>query len=369
MDYTPTLTPSDFVAIFNQTMDIAFPIVVINGEISNFRISKNKWVYFDIKDESASLKCFTTTYSLKLPIQDGMKVNMTARPQLHPLYNLSMTVLDIQPSGEGSIKKAIDILKDKLEKEGLFAEDRKRALPYPPKSIGLITSSESAAYGDFIKVLNNRWPILDIKLIDTKVQGDGASDEIISAIQNFNQHTTVDVLVIIRGGGSADDLLAFQHENLVRIIAESRIPTLVAIGHERDISLSELAADLRASTPSNAAEILVPSREEVINFYKTKIINSKSTIISIYETSVKDLEFNKNSLEQAVDKMFNINKILIDAYNRTLKAIDPDAVLKKGYALIKNSNGRLVSNGANLKKDEIISIKFSDTERDARVLG
>jgi exodeoxyribonuclease VII large subunit len=144
---------------------------------------------------------------------------------------------------------------------------------------------------------------------------------------------------------------------------------VVAIGHERDVSLSELAADLRASTPSNAAEILVPSKEEVINFYSTKIINSKSTVIKVYETYIKDLDFCKNSLEQAVAKMFNINKILLDAYSRTLKANDPDAVLKKGYALIKNSKGQWVSSGVNLKKDEIISIKFSDTEREARVLG
>lgn len=369
MDYLPILTPSDFVALFNQTLEVAYPVVVLSGEVSNFRISKNKWVYFDIKDEYASLKCFTTTYSLKLPIQDGMKVNMSARPQLHPLYNLSLTVVDIQPSGEGSIKKAIDILKEKLEKEGLFSAERKRILPFPPKRVGLITSSESAAYGDFIKVLTNRWPLIEIELIDTKVQGEGASDEIIDAIHHFNQKREADVLVIIRGGGSSDDLLAFQHENLVRVIAESRTPTLVAIGHERDVSLAELVADVRASTPSNAAEILAPSKNEVLNFYKEQIINSKQKMLNLYDLSLKDLQKYSNMLNQNTEKMFNINKILLNSYKLTLKALDPNEVLRKGYSIVKDSSGKVVNKGSILKKDELISINFSDTEREARVLG
>lgn len=369
MNYLPTLTPSDFVAIFNQTLEITYPVVVLSGEVSNFRISKNKWVYFDLKDESASLKCFTTTYSLKMPIQDGMKVSMSAKPQLHPLYNLSLTVIDIQPSGEGSIKKAIDLLKEKLEKEGLFSDERKRTLPFLPSKIGLITSSESAAYGDFVKILNNRWPLIEIKLIDTKVQGEGTSEEIINAIQHFNQHSNADVLVIIRGGGSADDLIAFQHEALVRAIAESRIPTLVAIGHERDISLSELASDLRASTPSNAAEILAPSKDEFKSFYYEKLLYSKNSIFNLYETTKKDLGIYKNILNSSVEKMLNINRILINSYASTLNVVDPDAVLKKGYTLIKDGNGNLIKRGASLKKDDIVTMKFSDTEREARVIG
>lgn len=369
MDYLPNLTPSDFVAIFNQTLEVTYPIVILKGEVSNFRVSKNKWVYFDIKDESASLKCFTNVYNLKMPIDNGMVVNLVAKPQLHPLYNLSLTVMDMQPAGEGSINKAVDILKDKLEKEGLFAQERKRTLPYPPKRIGLITSSESAAYGDFIKVINNRWPIAEVSLKDTKLQGEGASDEIADAIHYFNQHSEAEILVIIRGGGSTDDLLAFQHENLVRVIAESRIPTLVAIGHERDISLAELAADVRASTPSNAAEIIAPSKEEVISLYVEKILNLKQKITSLHEKQNSEVENHKNTLDVLVNKILGMNKMLVESYSSTLRALDPDQILRKGYAVIKNNQGQILNSGKKLNKDELISIKFSDVEREARVIG
>ena len=130
----PILSPSDFVAIFNQTLEIAYPVICIEGEISNFKIAKKKWVYFDIKDDTASLRCFASVFNLRMPLRDGMTVTMTAHPQLHPLYNLSLNVIDVTPLGEGSIKKAADLLKLQLEKEGLCLASRKRQLPYPPEA-------------------------------------------------------------------------------------------------------------------------------------------------------------------------------------------------------------------------------------------
>lgn len=369
MSLIPTLTPSDFVAIFNQTLEISFPVVVVNGEVSNLRVSKNKWVYFDIKDADASLKCFATVYSLKLPLENGMMVTITARPQLHPLYNLSLTISDVVPAGEGSIKKAADLLKAQLEKEGLFAPERKRLLPYPPTSIGLITSSESAAYGDFVKILKQRWPLIEVVLKDTKVQGAGASDEIVEAIHSFNQHSNVEVLVIIRGGGSADDLVAFQQEHMVRAVAESRIPTLIAIGHERDISLVELVADVRASTPSNAAELLVPSKAEIKILMKERINSLIDKLTHILKTEQSYLENKSEYLNKIVSTIIQNERAFISSKNNILKVLDPDAVLRKGYSIVRDTKGHVIRQAKLVKTGDKITIQFADASKDARVIG
>src|SRR5665213_3602045 len=256
---------SDFVALLNQTLEYAYPGVVITGELANFRVSKNKWVYFDLKDELASVKFFGSVYNLPGPLEDGMLLRVRGQPRLHPLYGFSVTVSSIQPAGEGSIKRAAALLQAKLAAEGLFDESRKRPLPYPPSRIGLITSAQSAAYADFIKIINARWQGVEIQLIDVQVQGEVAPDQITAALERFNgEAEPPETIVIIRGGGSAEDLAAFSTEQVTRAVAASRVPTLVAIGHEIDLSLAELAADRRASTPSNAAELLVPDRAQAL---------------------------------------------------------------------------------------------------------
>lgn len=256
---------SDFVAYLNQTLEIAYPFVTIEGELSNFRVSKNRWVYFDLKDAGASVRFFGTVYSLPGPLEDGMVVRVSGSPRLHAQYGFSVNFQAIQPVGEGSIRKAADLLQAKLAAEGLFDPQRKRALPYPPRRIALITAGGSAAYADFIKITNARWRGLTIDHYDVLVQGEQAPGQIVAAIGAVNALADVpDVLVLTRGGGSAEDLAAFSSELVTRAVAASRVPTLVAIGHEVDISLAELAADQRASTPSNAAELLTPDRQEVL---------------------------------------------------------------------------------------------------------
>src|SRR5581483_9878111 len=256
------LTPSQFVAIFNQTLDLAYPSVAISGELANFRISKQKWVYFDLKDESSTLKFFGSVYQLPGPLKDGLMLKIRAQPRLHHTYGFSLNVLHIEPTGEGSIKKAAELLQAKLASEGLFDPARKRHLPYPPERIGLITSSGAAAYADFKKVLNARWRGLIIDFVDVQVQGESAPAQIVEALERLNEEAQPpEVIVLIRGGGSPEDLIAFSSEQVTRAVAASRVPTLVAIGHETDISLAELAADKRASTPSNAAELLVPDHK------------------------------------------------------------------------------------------------------------
>lgn len=362
-------SPTDFVAVFNQTVSTAYPLVAIEGEVSNFRIAKERWVYFDIKDEFSSLRVFGTVYQLAHAIEDGMLVRLNARPELHPQYNFSLQMVDVVPSGKGSIKKSFDILLAKLTAEGLFEVSRKRELPYPPNRIGLITSNEAAAYGDFIKVLTARWPLIEINLANVRVQGDSAAGEIIAALHHFNLlPEPVDVIVVIRGGGSAEDLLAFQDEHLTRAIAESRIPTLVAIGHERDISLAELAADVRASTPSNAAELIAPSRDEVLAAHRERLLRCSTIVSSLVSSWRSELQETSQSLRTKFDQLLVSERQDIKRIAEVLAAFNPTLVLTRGYALVR-SGGALVRSAKQAKPGDELKLTFHDGERRASVIG
>lgn len=360
-------TPTDFVAIVNQVFDTAVPRVAIVGEISNYKVSRNQWVYFDIKDEFASLKCFMTVYQLSVPIEDGMKVRVIATPKLHPLYNFSLTVEAILPVGEGSIKKATELLEAKLRLEGLFDESRKRSLPFAPETICLIASRESAAYGDFQKVSAARWGNARILHEEVRVQGDLAAKEIIEAIARQNSSDSrPEVLVITRGGGSTDDLLVFQDEQLVRAIAASRIPTLVAIGHERDISLAELAADVRASTPSNAAELLFPSHSEE---RQDLIYLSENIAVQFRKKILEEDQYSRRILDE-IRHLFTATLQNENGWVQTQKMLldarDPRAILRRGYAQVRQ--GDLVIRSAKvLKKGDLLSLQMADGQVTATI--
>lgn len=351
---------SDFVAVFNQTIEYAYPQVTIVGELANFRVSKNQWVYFDLKDEHTRLSFFGSVRNLPGPLEEGMLLKVSGVPRLHPQFGFSINASNIQLSGEGTIKKAAKLLEAKLAKEGLFDESRKRTLPYPPASVGLITSGESAAYADFVKVLGGRWGGIDIKHFDVQVQGEVAPTQIVEALEYFNSHEQpVDVLVIIRGGGSADDLQAFSTENVTRVIAASRIPTLVAIGHEVDLSLAELAADKRASTPSNAAELLVPDKRAELSSmsdYKARL----KQYLKNYLDEIKSLaqEYSR-VLEQNIDNIFSHQFININHYKNFLEIANPANILKRGYAIVR-INKQVIKSAHKLKKGDSLSIQLSD---------
>lgn len=351
---------SDFVAVFNQTIEHAYPSATVVGELANFRVSKNRWVYFDLKDESASVKFFGTVYQLPGPLEDGLMVQVTGTPRLHPLYGFSITAQSIQPVGEGSLKRAAALLEEKLRKEGLFDASRKRPLPYPPKRIGLITSGESAAYHDFIKILNERWGGIEIELADVQVQGERAPGQLIAALDYFNTHENpVDVLVMTRGGGSAEDLAAFSHEQLTRAIAASRIPTIVAIGHEVDISLVELAADKRASTPSNAAELLVPDKRVVLeNIRDVQVALGKYLQASVSQAQ-KTLQTNVTELTQATNQYLRDIRHELHLRQQVLAALSPTDALRRGYAVLR-SEGRILTSVNAVSVGEEIDIELQD---------
>lgn len=360
-------TVGEFVAVLNQTLEYAYPAVTVVGELANFRVSKNKWVYFDLKDELATVRFFGTVYQLPGPLEDGMVLAVRGLPRLHPLYGFSVNVVSMRAAGEGSIKKAAALLEEKLAKEGLFDPERKRPLPYPPQKIGLITSAESAAYRDFVKVLGARWGGLEVSLIDVQVQGEAAAAQIVAAIEQFNQLAEPpEVLVITRGGGSAEDLQAFSTEQVTRAVAASRIPTLVAIGHEIDTSLAELAADQRASTPSNAAELLVPDRRAVLSALKADQALLERETRQIIKDAAVSAKLSAKTLHDAAERALRSSGQQLLLKKNLLAAYDPQKALARGYALVRQ-NGSLVRSGKQVTAGEDININLSDAQVTATV--
>ena len=362
-----TLGVSQAIDLINQTLDQAFPFVLIEGEVASFKVNQGKFAFFDIKDESGSLGCFMMAFQLKFPIEDGMKVKVLAQPKITPWGKFSLTVREVMPVGEGSLKKSFELLKSKLEAEGLFDESRKRALPPLPRRIGVVSSSQAAGYADFIKILDNRWGNLEIILVDVPVQGMESPDQIIGAISHLNELAEpVDVIAILRGGGSVDDLSSFSQEAVVRAIAKSRTPTIVGVGHEIDVSLSDLVADVRAATPSNAAELLVPDKTQLMAGTKKIIQQIEKMTIDSVEDALQTKRELTESIEASLNTFFISKLETLNFIKRNLYQLNPEVVLQRGYSIVK-SGSRVVRHTADvILKDDVI-IQLSDGTVGARI--
>jgi exodeoxyribonuclease VII large subunit len=332
------LSVSDFIALTNQTLEYSYPSIEVEGEVSSYKVNQGKFVFFDLKDAGGTVGCFMTVWQLRIPIEDGMKVIVTATPKLTQWGKFSLTVRAIRPSGEGALKKSFELLRAKLDAEGLFAEDRKRAIPATPSYIGVISSTQAAGYIDFTKILNDRWGGVNVETAHVQVQGEKAPDQIIRALKFFNEkEQTPEVIVILRGGGSADDLAAFNDEPLVRAIASSRVPVMTAIGHEVDVSLADLAADVRASTPSNAAQLLVPDREEMRREVMAKTrglaVRVEREVVEYRRLLRVKLGESLQTIELAADQSTRT----LAQLQRVLATSNPETVLKKGYAIVRGT--------------------------------
>ncbi len=353
----PTFSVSDFVALTNQTLEYAYPSVEVIGEVSGFKVNQGKFVFFDIKDEGASVGCFMMLFSLRTALEDGMKVVVTAQPKLTQWGKFSLTVRSVQPVGEGSLKRSFELLKAKLDKEGLFKPERKRPLPELPLRIGVISSTGAAGYGDFIKILDERWGGLQVDVAHTQVQGVTAAEQIVRALQYFNESAEPrDAIVIVRGGGSLDDLSTFNDEVLVRVIASSRLPVMTGIGHEDDVSLADLAADKRASTPSNAAQLLVPDRREFVASLKSSIFSAAASLQRVYDRRQQQLETDIQRINIRLQRRY---ETLLDTYQsliRSLKQLNPQNVLNRGYSLIKLENNQSIDT---VKAGDVLDIETS----------
>lgn len=351
------LQVSDLLALINQTLEYAYPSVVVEGEVASFKRSKGKYIFFDIKDDEGAVSCFMMAYTLRQPLEDGMRVRLVAQPRLTAWGKFSLTVRDVQPVGEGSIKRAFQLLLAKLQKEGLFDAARKRQLLRIPRYIGLIASVESAGYADFIKILNHRWGGVVVQVADVQVQGLDAAGQIIRAIDHMNQlQEPPDVLVIVRGGGSADDLSVFNDEQLVRAIAASRVPTLVGVGHEVDTSLCDLAADVRAATPSNAAQLLVPDRHAMLAELTQREHRLTERVLHRFTATRQKIDTAAAHMLTAMQQALTNQRRQLKQAELLLKQCDPQTALQRGYALVRNEQQAIVRDSKALRPGDVLTI-------------
>lgn len=404
------ISVTEFVNIINETLAFAYPEVIIEGEVSSFKVNQGRWVFFDLKDQNNTISCFMTVYQLKLPLEDGMKVRITGAPKVTKFSKFSVTVRAVELAGEGELKRAMELLRRKLEAEGLFDPARKRSLPAFPARIGLVTSGTSAAYADFIKVLSARFGGMHILLADVSVQGAAAPDQIVGALTYFNQlPEPVDVLVLIRGGGSLEDLMAFSTEPVARAVAASRTPIIVGVGHEIDFSLADYAADVRAATPTDAARLVVPDRAEILARvehigHRTEAALSAAIDrrITAVGTAISRLESYLRHPRERVDQLLagltrGLDRLghgaearqqqvrsyerVVASYERVtlpqrharlvalarlLTSVDPAAVLARGYAIVRTDAGvlkdpSLVSDG------DALMLQLAQGHLDAKV--
>jgi exodeoxyribonuclease VII large subunit len=365
MEKTPSLQLSvgDFIALTNQTLEFAYPSVEVEGEVASFKVNQGKFVFFDIKDASGSVGCFMMVWQLRVPIEDGMKVIVTAMPKITQWGKFSLTVRLIRPSGEGSLKKSFELLRAKLDKEGLFTLERKRPLPRIPRHVAVISSTDAAGYADFIKIVNDRWGGVKIDVAHVQVQGTNAPDQMIKALKYFNSRKVLpEVIVIIRGGGSADDLSAFNDEALVREIATSRVPTLVGVGHEVDISLADMVADVRAATPSNAAQILVPDRNEIIRSVHVQLRSLLPRTGQAIERQQQEVRQYLERVITAISQRHEMHEDQLRNIRQVLAELNPQKVLERGYALMRGE--AKVGNIIEIEKDDIlITAEVQDVRR------
>lgn len=383
------LTVSEFVEIVNTVLRDTLPadVFAIEGEVSGYRVSQGQWVSFDLKDDGALVNIFLPVWKLQVPLEDGMRVRVTGVPRVYPKYGkFSLSAEQIELSGEGALRKALAALRLRLEKEGLFDPSRKRSLPRFPERIALVASRESAAYGDFLRILSERWGGLHIDVYHVLVQGDRAPQDIVQAIERASAGA-YDVIVVTRGGGSFEELMCFNDERVVRAIHASRIPTMVAIGHERDITLAEEAADVRGSTPTDCARRLVPDRRDIqyelanrtasIEAHLQQRIDRGRSIIeralsapsvwmsvqrSLLREQVARLETNVRQWERGLRER-------LAAVMRLLGSLDPNAVLARGYAMVRNAKGESIASKQSLRPGDLLHVIFQDGEVQTRVDG
>jgi exodeoxyribonuclease VII large subunit len=390
------LSVSQLTAQLKGTVEECFGSVWVAGEISNYSQPQSGHAYFTLKDDAAQLRAVlwkTTAARLKLQLHDGLDVVCHGRLDVYPPRGSYQLVVDqLQPQGLGALELALRQLREKLTKEGLFDRERKRTLPRFPRRIGVVTSPTSAAVRDFLKVLGRRWSGVETLIFPARVQGDCAADEIVAAIRLANRVTpTLDVLVLARGGGSLEDLWCFNEEPVVRAIAASRVPTVSAIGHEIDVTLADLAADVRALTPSEAAERVVPAADEVADLVRGLGQRLRLALTGRYAQARQRLDAlaSRPALSRPLDavrlRAARVDELTtrLHAAARTrvaerqaalagaagkLEALSPLAVLGRGYSLAYvEGDDRLITSADRLKPGQRIVTRFARGQAASRI--
>ncbi len=367
--------------------------VFVTGEISNYKAHYSGHLYMTVKDASAAVKAvmFAGNASrLRFAPENGMKVLIFGTVSLFPRDgSYQLYISDMQPDGIGALSIAFEQLKEKLAKEGLFSETYKKPIPHFPQKVGVVTSETGAAVQDIFNVLQRRYPVAEIVLRPTKVQGSGAAEDIAKAINEFNELNGADVIIVGRGGGSIEDLWAFNEEIVARAVFNSRIPIISAVGHETDYTICDFVADLRAPTPSAAAELAVPDKIElgsellaykrhILELTKKKINEERNKLLSIEQKEVMRnpitrINEQRRELAYISEKLVNLASDKIDeqksrftALVGKLDVLSPLNVISRGFALVE-SGGKVVTAKKQLSVDDEISLTLSDGVVNARV--
>ena len=331
-----------------QLLSQQFGMVWVEGEISNFRPSSSGHWYFSLKDESSVLSGVVwsrTTRDVPFKLEDGLKVICFGSIDVYPPRGSYQLIIErIEPKGIGSLQLALEQLKARLEKEGLFAPGHKKPIPYLPAAIGIVTSATGAAIKDIFKVLDRRFKDVHIILASVKVQGEGAKEEIAAAINDFNAYNDscaaehrVDVLIVGRGGGSIEDLWAFNEEIVARAIYASRIPVISAVGHERDVTISDLVADLRAATPSVAAEIVIPRQEDLRSSIEDFSLRARKAFANTLSDAGQSCLDALHGLRLGMEHICQLNQQALEALSQKLLRSNPALVIPEYIEKIREA--------------------------------
>lgn len=365
-------------------LEETFEEVWLEGEISNFTAHRSGHFYFSLKDSEAQISCVMwrgRNLSMVFRPADGMKVVAFGRITVYEQGGrYQFDVMQLRPAGIGDLQAAFEALKRKLDAEGLFRQEIKKPLPEFPERIGIVTSPTGAAIQDLVSVISRRYPPAQIILAPVRVQGEFAAEEIARAIRQFNIFKDVDVLIVGRGGGSLEDLWAFNEESVVRAIAESEIPVISAVGHEIDFTLSDFAADLRAPTPSAAAELVVPDQNELmtaikhlslrlqqnfsglLNGYASQLDSIRNSYVfrdvssRIREYEMR-LDENERRFVSAMEQNLDVRNLNLSVLRGKLQAMHPEQILKRGYSITRHKNtGEVIRDASEIHADaEVIT--------------
>jgi exodeoxyribonuclease VII large subunit len=315
----------------------------IEGEVASFSLSRGKFVFFDLKDEQeeARLACFMMAYQMPFPLEVGMRIVVRGRAGLYQKSGqFRISVTNVEARGEGSLKRAYELLRLKLQEEGLFATDRKRLLPRFAEKVGIISSVDGAGFGDFQTIAFQRLPGVKFILANVAVQGKDAETEIVQAFDYLNSSYALDVIVLIRGGGSIEDLHAFNSEPVARAIVRSKAPVVVGVGHERDITIADFCADVRAATPSNAAQLLLPTKEEVEGLVSRLTQEGQRRVERAVQGQRDRVAFTLTRLKQQLQYSVQSKRQRVESLLRTIEVLSPQATLLRGYSITSTADGK-----------------------------
>lgn len=376
--------------------DALLTSVAVRGEISNYKVYPSGHHYFTLKDEGASLKCVmfrNSAIRLKFRPENGMKIIAMGKISVYPrdgAYQLYCSTMALD--GVGDLHAAFEQLKAKLAAQGLFDSAHKKPLPQFPSVIGIITSSAGAAVHDMLRILNKRYPLTKVRLLPVRVQGAEAPGEIAAAIQYANHHKLADLLIVGRGGGSIEDLWAFNDELVATAIYQSEIPVISAVGHEPDVTISDFVADVRAATPSNAAELAVPDQASLrqnldamhstmqtvmkrqIKFARDKL-NALSGVPAL-QSPTRYLTLRRDSLKHLQTRLVSVQKHIVGVKKQgfisltsKLDAMSPLKVLSRGYAMVQSDRGEVVRSVSQVQSEDVLQVNLSDGVITAAVLN